>query len=234
MAEAARKLGLEYIAITDHTRDLAMARGSDEERLLEKAEVIHKLNEKLRGFRVLSGAEVHIRKDGSLDVADAALAKLDVVGAALHTYFNQGRAEMTRRVIRAMENPHVDILFHPTARSIGHREPVDLDIDALIAAAVRTGTVLEIDAMPDRLHLRDEYVRKAVDAGALLAIDSDAHQTGHLAYADELGVAVARRDWARKADVVNTLPATECLARLKGGRARRGRGHATRGGRARR
>jgi DNA polymerase (family X) len=227
MADAARKLGFEYIAITDHTRDLAMARGSDEKRLLEQAEAIHKLNQTLRGFRVLSGAEVNIRKDGSLDVADEALAKLDVVGAAVHTRFHQGRAEMTRRVIRAMENPHVDILFHPTARSIGHREPVDLDIDAVIAAAVRTGTVLEIDAMPDRLDLRDDYVRKAVGAGALLAIDSDAHQPGHLAYADELGVAVARRGWARRSDVVNALPVTKCLARLKGGRARRGGRRAT-------
>jgi DNA polymerase (family 10) len=234
MADAARKLGLEYIAITDHTRDLAMARGSDEKRLLEQAEAIHELNEKLRGFRVLSGAEVNIRKDGSLDVADAALAKLDVVGAAVHAQFHQGREEMTRRVIRAMENPHVDILFHPTARSIGHREPVDLDIDAVIAAAVRTGTVLEIDAMPDRLDLRDEYVRKAVDAGALLAIDSDAHQPGHLAYADELGVAVARRGWARKADVVNAFPVARCLARLKGGRTRREGRRTKRGGRARR
>jgi DNA polymerase (family 10) len=228
MADAARKLGLEYIAITDHTRDLAMARGCDEKRLLEQAEVIHELNQGLHGFRVLSGAEVNIRKDGSLDVADAALAKLEVVGAAVHTHFHQERAEMTRRLIRAMENPHVDILFHPTARSIGHREPVDLDIDAVIATAVRTGTVLEIDAMPDRLDLRDEYARKAVDAGALLAIDSDAHQPGQLAYADELGVAVARRGWARKADVVNALPATKCLARLKGRRARRGGGRATR------
>ncbi len=223
MADAARKLGLEYIAITDHTRDLAMARGSDEKRLLEQAEAIRGLNRKLRGFRVLSGAEVNIREDGSLDVADEALAQLEVVGAAVHSRFRQSRTQMTRRVIRALENPHVDILFHPTARSIGHREPVDLDVDAVIAAAVRTGTVLEIDAMPDRLDLRDAYVRKAVEAGALLAIDSDAHQPGHLAYADEFGVAVARRGWARKADVVNALPVTKCLARLKDGGGGRGR-----------
>jgi DNA polymerase (family 10) len=125
-------------------------------------------------------------------------------------------------VIRALENPHVDILFHPTARSIGRREPVDLDIDAVIAAAARTGTVLEIDAMPDRLDLRDEYVRKAVAAGVLLAIDSDAHQPAHLRYADELGVGTARRGWARREDVVNTLPVGECLARLKDGRKGRG------------
>lgn len=221
MADAARQLGLEYIAITDHTRDLAMARGSDEKRLLEQAGAIRQLNRRLRGFRVLSGAEVNIRADGSLDVADEALERLEVVGAAIHSHFRQSRAEATRRVIRALENPHVDLLFHPTARSLGRREPVDLDVDAVIRAAVRTGTVLEIDAMPDRLDLRDEYVRKAVAAGALLAIDSDAHQPGQLAFADELGVAVARRGWARREDVVNALPVSQCLARLKDGGSRR-------------
>jgi len=223
MAEAARGLGLDYIAITDHTRDLAMARGSDERKLLEQAEAIRKLNRKLRDFRVLSGAEVNIRKDGSLDVADEALARLEVVGAAIHSQFRQSRAQMTRRILRAMENRHVDILFHPTARSLGHREAVSLDIDAVIAAAKRTGTVLEIDAMPDRLDLRDAYVRKAVEAGVKLAIDSDAHQTSHLAYADEFGVSVARRGWARKTDVVNALPVAECLAQLKDARQRRRR-----------
>jgi DNA polymerase (family 10) len=231
MAHAAKKLGLEYIAITDHTRDLAMARGNDERRVLEQAAAIRKLNRKLRSFRVLSGAEVNIREDGSLDVADEALAELEVVGAAIHSHFRQSRARTTRRVIRALENPHVDVLFHPTARSIGHRAPVDLDIDAVIAAAVRTGTVLEIDAMPERLDLRDDYVRKAVEAGALLAIDSDAHQPGHLGYADELGVAVARRGWARKADVVNALPVSRCLARLKDGADRRRARHPRRSGR---
>jgi DNA polymerase (family 10) len=223
MVEAARALGLEYIAITDHTRDLAMARGCDEKKLLEQAEAIHELNAKLRGFRVLTGAEVNIREDGSLDVADEALAKLEVVGAALHTHFRQGRAEMTRRVLRAIENPHVDILFHPTARSLGQRAPVDLDLDAVIAAAKRTGTVLEIDAMPDRLDLPDAAVRKAVEAGVKLAIDSDAHQPAQLGYADAFGVAVARRGWARAADVINTLPVAQCLAQLKGGSATRRR-----------
>jgi len=216
MAAAARKLGLGYIAITDHTRDLAMLGGVDEKRLLEQRDAIRALNRKLRGFRVLSGAEVNIRRDGSLDIADETLAQLDVVGAAVHSNFRLGRPEMTRRVIRAMRNPHVDVLFHPTARSLGHREPVELDIDAVIAAAVRTGTILEIDAMPDRLDLRDEYVRRAVAAGALLAIDSDAHDPSHLRYAEELGVAVARRGWASAANVVNTLPVEKCLARLKG------------------
>ena len=223
MALAAKALGLEYIAITDHTRDLAMARGCDEAKLLEQAEAIRKLNRRLRGFRVFSGAEVNIREDGSLDVADEALAQLEVVGAAIHARFRQSKTQMTRRVLRAMENPHVDILFHPTARLIGRREAVALDVDAVIAAAKRTGTVLEIDAMPDRLDLRDEYVRKAVSAGVKLAIDSDAHDPSHLAYADEFGVAVARRGWARKVDVVNALPATRCLAQLKDARGRRRR-----------
>jgi DNA polymerase (family 10) len=223
MVEAARAQGLEYIAITDHTRDLAMAQGSDEAKLLRQARAIEKLNAKLRGFRVLTGAEVNIREDGSLDVADAALARLEVVGAAVHSHFRQPRAEMTRRLVRALENPHVDILFHPTGRSLGHREAVDVDLDALIAAAKRTGSVLEIDAMPDRLDLPDEAVRKAVEAGVRLAIDSDAHQTAHLAYADAFGIAVARRGWATRSDVVNALPVTQCLAALKGGSSRRRR-----------
>jgi DNA polymerase (family 10) len=225
MVDAARALGLEYIAITDHTRDLPMARGLDEKRLREQAAAIRRLDAKLRGFRVLAGAEVNIRRDGSLDVDDAALAELDVVGAAVHSHFGLPRAEATRRVVRAMENPHVDVLFHPTARSLGRREPLALDMGAVIAAAKRTGTALEIDAMPDRLDLGDENVRRAVAAGVALVIDSDAHQPSQLRFAEEFGVGVARRGWARAADVLNTLPVSRCLARLKGGRRRRvGRG----------
>jgi DNA polymerase (family 10) len=122
---------------------------------------------------------------------------------------------MTRRVIRALENPHVDVLFHPTARSIGRREPVALDIDAVIAAAKRTGTLLEIDAMPERLDLRDEHVRKAVEAGVKLVIDSDAHRREQLGYADELGIAVARRGWATRADVANAWPLEKFLRSKK-------------------
>ncbi|MCL4686146.1 DNA polymerase/3'-5' exonuclease PolX [Myxococcota bacterium] len=223
MAGAARKLGLEYIAITDHTRDLAMTGGSDEARLLEQAQEIARINRKLRGFRILSGAEVNIRADGSLDIADDVLAQLDVVGAAIHSAFRQSREDATRRVLRAMRNPHVDILFHPTARLLGRREPVALDIDAVVRAAVETGTVLEIDAQPERLDLKDEFVRKAVDAGAKLAIDSDAHHPGQLGWADTLGIAVARRGWARREDVVNAQPLADCRALLKDGRAARSR-----------
>ena len=215
LAQAARILGLEYIAITDHTRDLAMARGSDEKKLREQLREIAHVNAKLRGFRVLSGAEVNIRRDGSLDISDAMLAQLDVVGVAVHAYFDLPRDEMTRRVIRAIENPHVDILFHPNARQLGHRPAIDLDMDAVIEAAARTGTVLEINAQPDRLDLTDAQVRRARDAGVKLAIDSDAHTAADLRFPRLYGVFVARRGWATRADVVNTLPLQRMLDSLK-------------------
>lgn len=220
MVEAARALGLEYLAITDHTRDLAMARGLDEERLRAQAAAIRKLDRRLRGFRVLAGAEVNLREDGGLDVADEALAGLDVVGAAVHSHFDLSREQQTRRVLRALESPHVDVLFHPSARALGRRPPIALDWDAVFAAARRTGTVLEVDGMPDRLDLRDEHVRSALAAGVKLAVDSDAHRPEHLAYADRFGVATARRGWATAADVVNAWPVERMLGALKGARRR--------------
>ena len=220
MAAAAQALGLEYIAITDHTRDLGFARGNDEARLLAQAAEIRALNRKLRGFRVLTGAEANIRDDGTLDIDDGVLAQLDVVGAAVHSSFRQSREQMTRRVLRAIENPHVDLLFHPTGRLIGSREPIDLDLTAVIGAAKRTGTVLEIDALPDRLDLRDEAAREALAAGVKLAIDSDAHSPEQLAGANDGGVGVARRAWARRRDVVNAWPVERCLAGLKDGKKR--------------
>ncbi len=214
MAAEAQRLGLEYIAITDHTRGLAMTGGSDEKKLRQQMKAIDALNARLDGITLLKGAEVNINKDGTLDIDDQTLAKLDVVGIAVHSHFNLPRAEMTRRVIRAVENPHADILFHPTGRVLQKREPYDIDIDAVIAAAKRTGTVLEIDAYPDRLDLKDEHVRKAVDAGVKLVIDSDAHSTHHLHFL-HFGVATARRGWAGKADVINTKPLKGFLAALK-------------------
>jgi DNA polymerase (family 10) len=214
MVEEAQRLGLEYIAITDHTKGLAMTGGSDEKKLRQQMAAIDKLNKKLRGFTVLKGAEVNINKDGTLDIADECLAELDVVGVAVHSHFNMSRDEITRRVIRAMENPHADILFHPTSRVIQKREAIDLDIDAVIQAAKRTGTVLEIDALPDRLDLKDEHVRKAVEAGVKLAIDTDAHNLNHLHYG-HFGIATARRGWAEKSDIVNTKPLKQFLSCLK-------------------
>ena len=215
MAAAARQRGRSYIAITDHTRSLAMTGGSDERQLAEQMQAIAQLNAQLTDFRILSGAEVNINRDGTLDIDDAALARLDVVGIAVHSHFNLPRAEQTQRIVRAMENPHADILFHPTGRRLDRRDAYDVDLDVLIAAAKRTGTVLEIDALPERMDLKDEHVRKAVEAGVPLVIDSDAHSVAHLSYPDEYGIPIARRGWATADDVINTLPLGRFLRRLK-------------------
>lgn len=204
MARGAAKRGFSYIAITDHSKRLAMTHGLDERKLLKQAKEIDRANKTLRGkITILKGIECDILKDGSLDLKDSALAKLDVVGVSVHSYFNLDRKTQTERIIRAIENPHVDILFHPTGRLIGRREAYDVDIDAVIRAAKRTGTILEIDAFPDRLDLKDEHIKKCVEAGVKLSIDSDAHapeQFGVLEY----GLAQARRGWATKSDIVNT------------------------------
>ncbi|MCZ6561562.1 MAG: DNA polymerase/3'-5' exonuclease PolX, partial [Deltaproteobacteria bacterium] len=150
MAEEARRLGLEYIAITDHTKGLAMTGGSDEKKLLRQMATIEEINRSLKGITVLKGAEVNINKDGSLDIKDEVLAELDVVGIAVHSHFNLPRREMTERIKRAMRNPHADILFYPTGRVIQKREPYDVDMGEIIRTAKETGTVLEVDAYPDR------------------------------------------------------------------------------------
>ena len=224
MAHAARDAGLEYIAITDHTVTLAMTGGCDEAKLRRQMEEIDRLDATMDGFRILKGAEVNVLPDGTLDVADAALAALDVVGVAVHSHFNLPRAKQTARIVRAMRNPHADILFHPTGRKIGQREPYDVDVDAIIAVAKETGTVLELDAYPDRLDLKDEHVRKAVDAGVPIVIDSDAHGVQHLAFPRQWGVWQARRGWATADDVLNTRPVEAFLAALKDGRRAPARG----------
>ena len=221
MARAARDAGLEYMAITDHTVTLAMTRGSDAVKLRRQMREINRLNRTLDGIRILKGAEVNINKDGTLDIEDAVLAELDVVGIAVHSYFDLPRDEMTARIVRAMRNPHADILFHPTGRKILKREPYDVDIDAIIATAKETGTVLELDAYPDRLDLRDEHVRKAIAAGVPIVIDSDAHSVKHLGFPRRYGVDQARRGWATAADVLNTRPVEGFLAGLKGGDGKR-------------
>jgi DNA polymerase (family X) len=218
MARAAREAGLEYVAITDHTVSLAMTRGSDPAKLRRQMREIDRLNRKLDGIRVLKGAEVNINKDGALDIDDETLAELDVVGVAVHSHFNLPRQEMTDRIVRAMQNPHADILFHPTGRLIGRREPYEVDIDRIIAVAGDTGTVLELDAYPDRLDLRDEHVHRAVAARVPIVIDSDAHSVKHLGFPRVHGIDQARRGWATPADVLNTRPLERFLAALKDGR----------------
>ncbi|HKU48561.1 MAG TPA: DNA polymerase/3'-5' exonuclease PolX [Nitrososphaera sp.] len=214
MAAAARQFGLDYIAITDHTKSLALAGGLDEEELLDQANRATELSDRLEEMRVLSSAEVNIMKDGSLDIPNNVLDKLDVVGAAIHSHFSLPIEAQTERLVRAARNPSVDILFHPTGRLINKREGYPVDIEKVIDAALDTGTALEIDAHYDRLDLKDEYARMAVQKGVRLTIDSDAHHPIHFAYLT-FGIAQARRGWATADDVLNTLPADRFLSALK-------------------
>jgi DNA polymerase (family 10) len=215
MARAAKEFGLDYIAITDHTKSLALASGLDENELLEQAGRIVELNDRLKGsFRILSSAEVNVMKDGSLDISSNVLDKLDIVGAAIHSNFNLPVEAQTERLVKAAKNPSVDILFHPTGRLINKREGYPVDIEKVIEVARDTGTILEIDAHYDRLDLKDEYVRMAMKKGAKLVIDSDAHHPIHYAYL-VFGIAQARRGWATQMDVLNTLPADRLLKALK-------------------
>ena len=206
MAEAAMNAGLEYILITDHTKRLAMTHGLDDKKIKEQGVEIDKLNSKFRTrnqkIRILKGTECDILKDGALDLKDETLARLDVVGVSVHSYFNLSRKEQTGRIQRAMQNKNVDILFHPTGRVINRREAYDLDIDEIVKTAKMTGTILEIDAYPDRLDLKDEYIRKCVASGVKMSIDSDAHAAPHFAYL-EYGLAQARRGWAKPTDIIN-------------------------------
>jgi len=214
MARGAKEFGLDYVAITDHTKSLALAGGLDEKKLLDQAAKIAQINDGLDGIRVLASAEVNIMKDGSLDISDNVLDKLDLVGAAIHSYFSLPIKEQTERLTRAARNPNVDILFHPTGRLINKRVGYPVDIEKLIEVANDTRTVLEIDAHYNRLDLKDEYVRMAVENGVKLVIDSDAHHPIHFAFLT-FGVAQARRGWATQQDILNTLPADRLIAALK-------------------
>jgi DNA polymerase (family 10) len=221
MASEAIKIGLSYIAITDHTKRLAMTRGLDEKRILKQMAEIDKINKRFMihdsRFKILKGTEVDISKDGSLDLPDEILKKLDVVGASIHSNFNLSRKEQTERLKKAMKNPNVDIIFHPTGRVIQKRPAYEVDIDEIIETAKATKTVLEINSYPDRLDLKDEHVRKCVEAGVKMAINSDAHSIHHLRYL-ECGIAQARRGWATKNDIVNAWDLKKMLGMLKDGK----------------
>ncbi|MDQ3562030.1 MAG: DNA polymerase/3'-5' exonuclease PolX [Thermoproteota archaeon] len=215
MARGAKAFGLDYIAITDHTKSLTIAGGLEEQELLEQADRITQLNDSLgKEFRILSSAEVNILKDGSLDISNTVLDKLDIVGAAIHSHFNLPIETQTERLIKAANNPSVDILFHPTGRIINRRAGYPVDIDRVIDVAKDTETVLEIDAHYDRLDLKDEHVRRAIKEGVKLVVDSDAHHPIHYSFLT-FGVAQARRGWAMQSDILNTLPADKLLNALK-------------------
>lgn len=219
-ASARDEFALNYIAITDHTKSLKIANGLDENRLINQIEEINKINDHLKeknsknNFKILSSAEVEILKDGSLDMKNSILENLDIVGASIHSNFRLPSEDQTKRVIAALKNPHVDILFHPTGRIINKREGYDIDIDEVIEVAKDTKTVLEINAHYNRLDLKDEYVRKAINNNVKLAINSDAHHPLHFSFL-VFGIGQARRGWAKQSDIINTLPVNEMLRNLK-------------------
>jgi DNA polymerase (family 10) len=213
MASAARKLGYEYLVVSDHTQSLGVANGLDARRLRQQRAEIDKLNEGFAGFRLLQGAEVEIRADGSLDFPDDVLGELDVVIASVHSALRQDKETITNRVVRAMRNPHVDVLGHPSGRLLGQREPTHVDLDRLLQVAAETGTILEVNATPNRLDLDDVHIRQATELGVGLAISSDAHSTGGLEVM-VYGVAAARRGWAEARHIVNTLPLPKLRQRL--------------------
>jgi DNA polymerase (family 10) len=205
MALAAKREGFEYILITDHTKSLAMTGGLDEKKLEKQRKEIDRINKEVKGIKIFQGAEVNIMKDGSLDINDKELKKLDLVGIAVHSNFNMSEKEMTSRIRKAMENEHADIFFHPTGRIIKKREPYAVDIDEIIDAAKSLDKILEIDAFPNRLDLKDDHIRKAVQKKVKLSIDTDAHHVSHFSFM-KFGIAQARRGWATKNDVINTMP----------------------------
>ena len=205
MAAAARAAGLDYIAITDHSQSLAMANGLDERRALEHAARIRALDGEVGGVRLLAGIECDIRPDGTLDLADECLAALDLVVASVHSAFNQDREQMTARLLKAIANPHVDVLGHPTGRLLLRRAPYAFDVEAVVDAAARLGVAMEINSQVDRLDLSDVHARLARDRGVPIVISSDAHSRRGFSALD-WGVVVARRAWLEPRHVLNTLP----------------------------
>jgi DNA polymerase (family 10) len=214
MAEAAVKLGYEYLLITDHSAGLGIARGLDRERLERQLGEIAALNRRYSGFRLLAGAEVDIRADGRLDAPDDLLARLDLVVAAVHSAMGQSKERMTQRIIGAIANPHVDIIAHPTCRLIGEREPSQVDMESVFSAALEHGKALEINAMPERLDLRDIHAYRARELGVRLVVSADSHQAGQLPLM-RYGVGVARRAWCEAKDILNTRPLAEFLASFR-------------------
>ncbi|MBI3336627.1 DNA polymerase/3'-5' exonuclease PolX [Candidatus Peregrinibacteria bacterium] len=204
MARAAKEKGHEYVAITDHASSMGMVRGIKPKNIKKYLREIHKARLAVPGIHILAGAEVDILADGSLYLPDSVLAKLDLVVASIHQNFRQSRVQLTKRVLRAIENPYVHILGHPTGRIIGKREAVDLDIDAVLRAAKKNGKVIELNASPVRLDLNDVHLKRAKELGVTICINSDAHSPAHLSY--QYGIFQARRGWLEKKDVLNTLP----------------------------
>jgi len=215
MAEAAAKLGRKYIAITDHVGHLKIAGAMDVKTIEKQWREIEKVDRAMKNIKILKGCEVDINPDGTIALEDKYLAKFDVVLGSIHSNFKMPKAEMTKRLVRAIENPHIDIISHPTGRVIHKRSGYELDMEEIFQAAAKTKTILEINSYPDRLDLNDENIRRAIARGVKLSLGTDSHSKNQLHNLD-LGIAQARRGWAEKGDVVNCLTAEELLKFLKG------------------
>jgi len=210
IARVAQNRGYQYVAICDHSKFLKIAHGLDESRLVKQIEEIDRLNEKLKGFQILKGTEVDILADGKLDFPDKMLEKLDFVVAAIHSGFKQDKGKMTKRIIRALENPFVNMIAHPSGRLLGARDPYEVEIEELMEAAKKYGKALEINAYFERLDLDDIHCQKAKEMGIRVGIGTDAHHLDQM-WMISLGVAVARRGWLEAKDVLNTLSLKEIL-----------------------
>ena len=205
MAEKARELGHEYIAITDHVGTLRIARGMDENKIRDQMKEIENINREITGITILKGAEVNMMSDGKLDMPNYVLKDLDVVVASIHSGFRQTEEKITDRMMSAMYNDNVNIIAHPTGRKIHERKAYELDMDRIFETSKDTKTFLEINSYPNRLDLNDINVKRAVESGCKLSIDTDSHSKANLKHI-ELGIATARRGWAKKDDIINTLP----------------------------
>jgi DNA polymerase (family 10) len=218
IAAAALARGYEYVGIADHTKFLRIEHGLDEKQLAERNAAIDALNRRLKAeghhFLVLKGCEANILADGAIDIEDAALAQLDFVIAGVHSHFKMPREEMTARIVKAMQNPHVDIISHPTGRILKRREEYEVVFDRLLKVAQETGTILEINSYPERLDLGDVNIQAARRAGVKMMVNTDAHHVDQLRFIT-FGIAQARRGWAEKKDVLNAWPVKDLLAGLK-------------------
>jgi DNA polymerase (family 10) len=210
IARTAQKRGYQYVAICDHSKSLKIAHGLDESSLIKQIEEIDRINEKLKGFQILKGTEVDILSDGKLDLSEKMLEKLDFVIGAIHSGFKQDKDKMTKRIIRALENPYLHIIAHPSGRLLGARDPYEVEMDEVMEAAKKHGKALEINAYFERLDLDDIHCRKAKEMGIQVAMGTDAHHLDQM-WMISLGVAVARRGWLETTDVLNTLSLKEIL-----------------------
>jgi DNA polymerase (family X) len=214
MGQAAKELGYEYIALTDHSKAVTVANGMDDKRTLEQIAKIRAAQFKVPGIRLLAGIEVDILKNGALDLSDEVLAQLDVVVASVHSNMNMPRGAMTDRILAAIENPYTQIIAHPTGRLVLRRDPFDYDMERILDAAKKRGVAMECNAYPDRLDLKDVHLRMAKDRGVKVVISTDSHTAGNLKYM-KYGVITARRGWIEKKDVINTLQVDAFLAALR-------------------